>query len=853
MGRREADFTVAIKNQCAARTGYKCSNPNCRRSTSGPHSDPSKSTNTGEAAHIHAAQPGGPRYDPMQTDSDRRSIENALWLCGSCHKLFDTDWQYYSAEILIEWKIQAEEKARAEQAGKPQASVLPSPLWQYERWNHETTDDANYVKRDREIGSFVGWFNDSSIRCVSLIGLGGVGKTSLVGHVLKSCSAMLSRDTVGIFYWSFYAERQTSVFIEKLVSFIEEITDENLTKNSISPLEGLLRGLGRIPPMTLVLDGLEVLQETVSAGSAHGAFIDADLRDLVLSLTDTKKPWITVATSRFPLTDLNRNPRARSLKLDRVAPREGAQILTNLGVLGSLEDRCAVSEQLDGHALCLRLFSATIPIHLLRAPASHAELLFKDIDGTFGNKLQRLLTYYQDAISVEQNAILSSLALMRSPSAQNLLLSLATRLLEQEIEPSLLAIELKRLSAVGLVLLDNIEGVSAYSCHPIIRDYFRDTLLQVDRDAGMDAARYLAEAQPDANGLVGATRLEPILLAIETFLESNAIENAKSLYVDRLEKGGVFLSLGLPKDGKRICHAFLKSFLRDPGADKKGDSIDRKHFLNGAIEFAIHLGELDDGLRLAEEALTCTTGHRRHIPYRAQARIFFRLGNFSDAIKSNHAALKAVERLVRPDASLARSLAYYELLKSYICTGAMIAAEEAFEKLKQTRNQLDSPDAQVLLDLSNVRICLAHRDNQKMKKASSRLSARLNNLSNKQLRLEGLLVLASAYLYLKQWEKASVIADEAYDFSTAQNCPYELCWSQLLQSYSEFGNNGSFEQTRTRRMLEKAIASGFEALAVDARVLLSMISGFEGENPEYFAQIIGYEPTRYVDSPISVQ
>ena len=76
------------------RVGGKCSNPNCRRETKGPHSNPQKRVSIGEAAHI--------------TPEERSSIENGIWLCRSCARLIDSDERVYSIELLRMWKYAAE-------------------------------------------------------------------------------------------------------------------------------------------------------------------------------------------------------------------------------------------------------------------------------------------------------------------------------------------------------------------------------------------------------------------------------------------------------------------------------------------------------------------------------------------------------------------------------------------------------------------------------------------------------------------------------------------------------------------------------------------------------------------------
>lgn len=108
MGNTRDDFSEAVKTILHNRVGGFCSNPNCRVQTIGPHSDPSKRLSIGIAAHITAAAPGGPRYNPDIESAYRSSAENGIWLCASCASLIDKDADAYPVETLISWKMQAE-------------------------------------------------------------------------------------------------------------------------------------------------------------------------------------------------------------------------------------------------------------------------------------------------------------------------------------------------------------------------------------------------------------------------------------------------------------------------------------------------------------------------------------------------------------------------------------------------------------------------------------------------------------------------------------------------------------------------------------------------------------------------
>jgi hypothetical protein len=102
--RHRDDFPRAIVERLAKRAAQRCSNPGCRRATSGPHEDNTKVVLIGVGAHISAAAPGGPRYDALLTSSERSSIENAIWLCQNCAKLVDSDPNRYSVDLLRNWK-----------------------------------------------------------------------------------------------------------------------------------------------------------------------------------------------------------------------------------------------------------------------------------------------------------------------------------------------------------------------------------------------------------------------------------------------------------------------------------------------------------------------------------------------------------------------------------------------------------------------------------------------------------------------------------------------------------------------------------------------------------------------------
>ena len=83
------DFSTSTKDKAAKRSAYRCAF--CGKPTIGPSFENNEAvSNTGVAAHICAAAPGGKRYDPNMTPEQRKSIDNCVWMCQTHAHLIDT-------------------------------------------------------------------------------------------------------------------------------------------------------------------------------------------------------------------------------------------------------------------------------------------------------------------------------------------------------------------------------------------------------------------------------------------------------------------------------------------------------------------------------------------------------------------------------------------------------------------------------------------------------------------------------------------------------------------------------------------------------------------------------------------
>ena len=88
--------------------------------------------NFSNIAHIKAARPDGPRYDPKQTQEQRNAIDNLMLLCWNCHKLIDAEPGAYPVDVLYELKQAREDNiARILEGLRPQRYAVIQYLVQF--------------------------------------------------------------------------------------------------------------------------------------------------------------------------------------------------------------------------------------------------------------------------------------------------------------------------------------------------------------------------------------------------------------------------------------------------------------------------------------------------------------------------------------------------------------------------------------------------------------------------------------------------------------------------------------------------------------------------------------------------
>lgn len=95
-------YTEPTLKKLFALAGNECAFPNCEN----PVFDTTEGSLVGQICHIKGRSPGGPRYNPTQTEAERNGYENLLVMCGAHNKIVDDsdNVERYPVELLRAFK-----------------------------------------------------------------------------------------------------------------------------------------------------------------------------------------------------------------------------------------------------------------------------------------------------------------------------------------------------------------------------------------------------------------------------------------------------------------------------------------------------------------------------------------------------------------------------------------------------------------------------------------------------------------------------------------------------------------------------------------------------------------------------
>jgi tetratricopeptide (TPR) repeat protein len=200
---------------------------------------------------------------------------------------------------------------------------------------------THWQGRAKELATVYGWLEDQDRKLGIILGIAGVGKSSLVAKVYREHEAFSGK------YWAELGERPKFAslarrVLQELVGIDREIVEKTPDAQVLELLINRLQKQNYL----LVLDNFE----SVLADGEYTQFLQG-------WLDCCAQTEILVTTQQEPeLVWVERN----ILSLPGLSKQEGARLLQALGIGGTVEELEAYAEKVNGHPLTLRLVAGML-------------------------------------------------------------------------------------------------------------------------------------------------------------------------------------------------------------------------------------------------------------------------------------------------------------------------------------------------------------------------------------------------------------------------------------------------------------------------------------------------------------
>jgi hypothetical protein len=278
----------------------------------------------------------------------------AIWHAAHQNVLLDEGWL---------WRLLAESfpprlTCPVEQARVAEAiSTPPVGRRQLVDWD-DAPDVPSFYGREREVTTLAEWVVQARCRVVSVLGLGGMGKSALATRVMHQVAPHFE-----VVLWRSLRDAPTcEMLLDDCLRVLAPEVIRDVSVNLERRLALLLEHLRRMHVL-LVFDNLEtLLEEGIYAGSMRAGF--EGYARLLHLMAETEHQSCLLLTSREKPSDLvplegNRGP-IRALRLARLDADACQQLLAEREIEGSAADQAQLIEAYAGNPLALIIIAQTI-------------------------------------------------------------------------------------------------------------------------------------------------------------------------------------------------------------------------------------------------------------------------------------------------------------------------------------------------------------------------------------------------------------------------------------------------------------------------------------------------------------
>ena len=263
----------------------------------------------------------------------------------------------------------------------------------------DAPDVGAFYGRERELGQIEGWLTDDRCRLIVVLGMGGMGKTTLAARLVHRCAEQFT-----FVIWRSLLNAPT--LSDLLDSWLRVLSDQQLAQIPVAldAQLGLLFDYLRRSRCLLVLDNAEsIMQGGERAGYYRPGY--ENYGQLLLRIGQSSHQSCLLVTSREQPRELARleteTPLVRALPLAGLDSGVGGALLTARGLIGPGASTAALVARYSGNPLALKLVAETIQDFFagdIDAFLGDEVLIFDDIRDLLDQQFARLAALERDIL-----------------------------------------------------------------------------------------------------------------------------------------------------------------------------------------------------------------------------------------------------------------------------------------------------------------------------------------------------------------------------------------------------------------------------------------------------------------------
>ncbi|HET8911379.1 MAG TPA: NB-ARC domain-containing protein [Ktedonobacteraceae bacterium] len=450
---------------------------------------------------------------------------------------------------------------------------------------------SNFYGRMWELNLLASWLVEERCRVVSVLGLGGIGKSALVTQVMHRVAPWFD-----VVIWRSLRDAPSCDLLldECLQSLAPQMFQE--VPVSFERRLSLLLDLLRHIRVLLVLDNLEVLlEEGQSTGHMRSGY--EGYAQLLRRMAETEHQSCLLLTSREKPSDLipHEGSRApiRVLRLARLDVNSCEQLLAEKGITGSVSERERLIELYAGNPLALKIVAETI-VEIFGGEITP----FLEQGGVVFGGVREVLDEQYARLSAVEQTVLLWLAIMREPvSLDELLAMLVVSLSRAGV---LEAVEALRRRS----LIERGQQAGSFTLQSVVLEYVTGRLIaEVACEINQRQLALLIE-----HGLELATSKEYVRQAQQRLILNPLLAAVRSAYQGRSELEGFLLALlnqlrTKEEYAQGYGPANILALLRQQRGHLRGLDLSQL-YIRGAALYGVEMQDTSlTGARLHETAL----------------------------------------------------------------------------------------------------------------------------------------------------------------------------------------------------------------------------------------------------------